>query len=105
MAVAGETFTLVLAETGEIYAIGKFGERKYKSNELDYIKPLRCYAYNKNFVGEPTYIKIVCGYRHAGAIDTLGQVYFWGENFEGCLDVFKDGKDKPGPCLVEEFVG
>ena len=104
-AVAGSTFTLVLTEDGEIYSIGKFGKRRNQTNEMDYIKPLKCYAYSKCIEGqEPSYVKLCCGYHHAGAIDEQGNVYFWGQNFEDALSIFKDGKDKPGPALVEEFM-
>ena len=102
---AGSTFTLVLTDSGECFSIGKFGERRYKANEIDYIKPEKAYAYSKKISGEPIYIKIVCGEKHAGAIDSQGMVYFWGECNGSALDCFNDGKDKPGPTLVEEWVG
>ena len=102
-AVAGSTFTLVLTDHGEIFSIGKFGERRYRSNELDYIKPLRSYAYKKHLSNqEPNYKKICCGQHHAAAIDEEGNAYFWGKNFENAQSIF-DGKDKPGPTIVDEF--
>ena len=103
MVCAGKTFTLCLSKDGEIFSIGKIGERSYRANEMDYMNPMKVYAYSKECQKEPVYKKIVCGFHHAGAIDENGYVYFWGENIGGCLDIFQDKKGKPGPTLVEEF--
>jgi alpha-tubulin suppressor-like RCC1 family protein len=80
----GETYSAFLNVKGEIYVIGKIAPiRENLSNDMEYIKPIKCDPISKN--RKAWIVKIRSGRKHLVCVDRDYKLYSFGMNHDGCL--------------------
>ncbi|WRT70196.1 uncharacterized protein IL334_007190 [Kwoniella shivajii] len=109
---AGNTFSLFLTLTGQVYASGssecgqlgngKTGERLVKAGKLTYdveVPPRLIQGFEKRKI-----VQIASGNQHSLALDEEGYVYAWGYAGYSRLGL-QDQKDRLVPTIVPHFAG
>jgi alpha-tubulin suppressor-like RCC1 family protein len=101
----GECYTLVLTNSGEVYAwgrneFGQIGNEKSGGNECQLI-PIKVNGFNDEKVKQ-----ISCGFEHSMALTESGRVFSWGSNKSRQLG--HNNKDyrvnKPSPVLLSNEI-
>ena len=92
----GQAHSLALTKDGDVFAWGRGHEGQLGVNKLVEVLPTPKYV--PAFQGKQI-TRIACGQRHSLALDSLGQVYSWGEGRCGQL-----GRGKQRECRTPSLV-
>ncbi|CAD8204206.1 unnamed protein product [Paramecium octaurelia] len=84
----GLNYSIALDVKGDIYGWGK---GPFKIELLKATQPTKLIEKNKSFV------KVIAGDDHFGALDMIGQLYVWGLNNNNCLGQMDEEVQKPTP--------
>lgn len=81
---AGKNHVLALSSSGGIYTWGSgdYGELGHGSLHRELNAP-------KKIKHEATFVSISCGNDHSSAVDSKGNMYAWGQNFDRQLGLYK----------------
>jgi alpha-tubulin suppressor-like RCC1 family protein len=100
MICSGEQHYVALTNRGDIYTwgYGEYGEvgQGPKSCEVEFPTLLK---------HSTKFTSISCGSNHSCALDSKGNMFTWGQNFDRQLGLYnKKQSDLPSNCVVEELV-
>jgi alpha-tubulin suppressor-like RCC1 family protein len=86
---AGKKHVVALSSSGRIYSwgSGEYGELGHGSRHREVNEP-------KQIQHEGTFVSISCGNDHSGAVDSKGNMYTWGQNFDRQLGMYKKTESK-----------
>jgi alpha-tubulin suppressor-like RCC1 family protein len=97
---SGETHNVLLSSDGQVYSwgVGALGELG--------LGPKRTQVDTPELVRLPVQLNsVACGKGYSCGIDTLGNLYSWGQNFSHQLGLYtKPLSQMPPGCLVEDVV-
>jgi hypothetical protein len=91
----GEYHTLVLTNSGEVYAWGQNKSGQIGNGMSNQLIPIKVNGFN----GEKV-IQISCGYHHSMALTESGRVFSWGNNESGQLGHILDFKIVKKPLIL-----
>jgi alpha-tubulin suppressor-like RCC1 family protein len=100
MVSSGLEHFVALTTRGDLYSwgCGEYGElgQGPKSSQLEV----------PTLIKHPTkFSSISCGYNHTCALDSKGNMFSWGQNFDRQLGLYKKTRgDLPEHCVVEELM-
>jgi len=97
----GSLHTLVIDETGEVWAFGwnQYGQVGTDSDQNIVLVPIKVAGLVGIKISE-----IACGFSHSLALSQAGELYTWGFGEEGQLGQGSE-ENSHIPCLVEKFCG
>jgi alpha-tubulin suppressor-like RCC1 family protein len=86
---AGKKHVMALSRSGRIYTwgSGEYGELGHGSIHRQVKEP-------KQIQHEATFVSISCGNDHSAAVDSKGNMYAWGQNFDRQLGLYKKTESK-----------
>lgn len=86
---AGKKHVMALSSSGRIYSwgSGENGELGHGSRYREVNEP-------KQIKHDATFVSISCGNDHSTAVDTKGNMYAWGQNFDRQLGLYKKTESK-----------
>ena len=89
---AGRTHVMAISENGGLYSwgTGENGELGHGSCHREIKEP-------KKIKHEASFVHVSCGNNHTAAVDSKGNMYTWGENFDRQLGLYRKTESKLPP--------